>query len=163
MTTKEELKRIFQNEIAGTRKMLELVPLDQGDWKPHEKSMTMYKLAVHLAGMPLFIEKVVAEPEIEFTPELFTDPKPANNDDLVSYFESGCDKVNAALDAFDEAELENVWRFTYKGNPLIEGPKLSVFHQELHHLVHHRAQLGVYLRLLDIPLPYLFGPTADMR
>ena len=153
----------FDAEVKTTRTMLERVPM-KADFKPHAKSMPLGKLAPHVAQLPEFGVTVLTTPELDFGKASFTPLAFGSAEQLVKAFEEGAAKVRAALkNTPDEAWTQN-WKLSFQGKPIFSGSRFLAYREMfLNHLVHHRAQLGVYLRLNDKPLPATYGPSADDR
>ena len=153
----------LEQEAKNTRKMLEAVPEAKLDWKPHEKSMTLGQLASHLAENPSWISAML-EDEMDFATAM-TDYKPfaaKNRKELLDGFDknlrAGLDALRGRADAF----LEKTWTMRNGPKVLMALPKhQAVRSTGIHHWIHHRGQLSVYLRLLGVPLPQVYGPTAD--
>jgi uncharacterized damage-inducible protein DinB len=154
----------FDAEVKTTRTMLERVPFDKKDFAPHAKSMTMEKLAPHVAELPGFGLTVLTTPELDFSAGPNRPRPPFEKDGLLKVFDEGASKVrNALKNTPDQAWTEN-WKLSFQGRPIFAGQRFLAYRQMfLNHLVHHRAQLGVYLRLNDKPLPATYGPSADDR
>jgi len=160
------LNESFINELKfesiSARKMLERVPMDKADWKPHEKSMTLGRLASHVAEIPDWIVHTVTKDELNFNsgewnPVLFKD-----NKEMLDYFDKNVSEALNALAETDDAKMHTNWALKMDGNVLFEMPKVQVLRTwAFNHLVHHRAQLSVYLRLNNIALPGVYGPSAD--
>ena len=155
------LAQELQYEAQSTRKMLERVP-DQFDWQPHDKSMTLGRLATHVAEIPQWTRATVTADELDFAK---TDYKPVtlnNAAELVETFDKAiADSVELLQNASD-ADLMRPWQLRNGEKVLLEMPKAAVLRSMvLSHLIHHRGQLSVYLRLKDVPLPSVYGPTAD--
>lgn len=155
------LAREMEQEAIATRKMLSRIPADKFDWKPHEKSMTITRLASHIAELPGWVEMTVHTDELDFAkgdyqPELYS-----NTTELLAFFERKLAGGIKALEHITDETLAKPWTLR-KGDHMISvRPKSDVMRMALCQIVHHRAQLGVYLRLLDVPLPGSYGPTAD--
>jgi uncharacterized damage-inducible protein DinB len=159
-----KLIRLFSNELkqeaATTRKFLELVPDEKFDWKPHEKSMTMNELSAHIAEIPGWIENALTTNGIDFSGE-YEPTLVKNSQELMELLEKS---VQEAMEALDKADVEDLlpdWTMKNGDQVLMVMPKHAVIRHSLSQLTHHRAQLGVYLRLLDIPIPGSYGPSAD--
>ena len=162
MPINELLLSEFDAEIKNTRTTLERVPTDKKDFAPHAKSMPLKKLAPHVAQLPEFGLMILTTPELDFgnrksTPLPFESPE-----QLVKALDEGAAKVRAALQNIpDEAWKEN-WKLSFQGKPIFSGSRFLAYREMfMNHLVHHRAQLGVYLRLNDKPVPAIYGPSAD--
>ena len=164
MTTSELLLEDFDAEMAGTRKTLERVPDDNPDYKPHEKSFTFGKLAMHVATLPLFAKSILATPSLDMANP--TGPRPdmtfRTREILLATFDSAAADARKALAAASDEDLAATWKFSF-GDHVISNESRSKTYRLMffNHLIHHRAQLGVYLRLNDIPVPGLYGPSAD--
>jgi uncharacterized damage-inducible protein DinB len=162
MTHNERLLAEFKQEAASTRRLLERVPMDKADYKPHEKSMTLGRLATHVAEIAGWWKECLVKDELDFavgdfTPKVFTKTEEliALHDDLVA-------KAEQILTSTPESEFEKMWTMRQGEMIFFTLPKHEVVRTWcLNHLYHHRAQLGVYLRLLDVPLPSIYGPSAD--
>lgn len=152
----------LEQEAKATRKLLERVPLDKADWKPHEKSMALGRLAFHVAEIPGYTSATMDTDELDFAKMDYKPITSGTTADLLKSFDDNYAKAMKSLkDAPDERFMEN---WTMKNGEIIylTLPKIAVLRSfSFSHLIHHRAQLGVYLRLLDVPLPGTYGPTAD--
>lgn len=161
MTYIESLSKELEKEAQITRKMLELVPDDKLDWAPHVKSMTMRRLATHVAELPGWIPMILNTVELDFADNPYS-PKIINkNSELLDYFKETLNEGRASLsNAFDNQLTEN---WTLRDGDFIYdvSPKDEVLRMTFSQIIHHRAQLGVYLRLLNIPIPGSYGPSAD--
>ena len=162
MSISELLLPEFDQEMKTTRIMLERVPFDKKDFAPHAKSMPLGKLAPHVAELAGFGLVVLTTPGLDFGGGPERPRPPFELTGLLKMFDENVAKVRAALsNTVDEAWLQN-WKLTFQGKPLFNGQRFLAYRQMfLNHLVHHRAQLGVYLRLNDKPLPSTYGPSAD--
>ncbi len=152
----------FDAEAKTTRTMLERVPEDKKDFAPHPKSMPLNKLAPHVAELAGFGLTVLTTPELDFSKGSSKRVAFESADQLVRVFDEGAAKVRAALKATPDAAWTENWKLSFQGKPIFNGSRFLAYRQMfLNHLVHHRAQLGVYLRLNDKPLPATYGPSAD--
>jgi len=151
----------FDHEITITRKVLERVPEDRLDWKPHAKSYAAGQLAQHLATIPYWGTMTMSEVEIDLA--LLPPPAPLHTrGDILAVFERNAASARAALLGKSDAELKAQWSLKRDGHVIFSMPKQAVWRSlVISHLIHHRAQLGVYLRLLDVPVPSTYGPSAD--
>jgi uncharacterized damage-inducible protein DinB len=151
----------FDHEISITRKVLERVPEDRLAWKPHAKSYAAGQLAQHLATIPYWGTMTMSEAEIDLA--LFPPPAPLQTlGDILVLFDRNAASARAALAGKSDAELKAQWSLKRDGHVIFSMPKHSVWRSfVISHLIHHRAQLGVYLRLLDVPVPSTYGPSAD--
>ena len=165
MGLSESLLPEFDNEMVGTRKTLERVPDDKSDWKPHEKSMAMGGLATHLSNIPTWANFTIDQDSLDLAPG--GKPMPPmelakSNEELLATFDANVAKARAAIAGASDAELFKPWSLMTNGNTIMTMPKIVVLRNfVMNHLIHHRAQLGVYLRLNDIPVPSIYGPSAD--
>lgn len=152
----------LRKEGVSTRKILEPVDFNRSDWKPHEKSMSIGRLATHIAELPVWINRIVEADHFDFATYSFTMNVASDKDDLMRIFDEHLDKALNILDACSEEKLELEWTLK-RGDFIISStPKhAAIRHWTMNHLVHHRGQLSVFLRLLDIPVPGLYGPSAD--
>ena len=161
MNLNESLLAEFDQEIEKTRKTLERVPNDPA-FKPHAKSMSLGALAAHVAELAGFGESVLTTPELEFSAGSYKPLAFESGAQLVQELDRGAAKVSKALVALPESAWGEIWKLLYEGTALFEGTRFLAYREMfLNHLVHHRAQLGVYLRLRDVPVPALYGPSAD--
>ncbi|MGI8837350.1 MAG: DinB family protein [Pyrinomonadaceae bacterium] len=154
----------FDNEMANTRKTLERVPDEKFAWKPHEKSFPMGGLATHLANLPSWGSLILDSDSFDVAPE----GKPVKTPELNSTsavlqkFDENTAATRAAIEAAGDEDLFNTWTLQSNGKALMTLPKIAVLRGfVMNHMIHHRAQLGVYLRLNDIPVPSIYGPSAD--
>lgn len=156
------LMKELQVESAGTRKLIERIPEDKFDFKPHEKSMVLKMLALHVAMIPDFIEPIMNTNEIDFAGMDFTPPEVKTTAELLKIFDDSLNKAIALLEKADDKTLMDKWSAKMNGVVLFELPRISAIrNMTFNHLYHHRGQLTVYLRLLDVPLPAIYGPSAD--
>ncbi len=164
MSLTELLLPEFDAEMKTTRTMLERVPEDKKEFAPHPKSMRLDQLAPHVAELAGFGVTVLTTPELDFAKSTRTRVPFESAAQLVKAFDEGAAKARAALkNTSDEAWTQN-WKLSFQGKPIFDGSRFLAYRQMfLNHLVHHRAQLGVYLRLNEKPLPSTYGPSADDR
>jgi uncharacterized damage-inducible protein DinB len=160
MTFIEYFKKQFVDEGATTRKMLSRIPESQWDYKPHPKSMDMKRLAMHLADLPGWIHMTFTTDEIDFA-KPYEQPQINTTQELMDYFEKRYADGLSVLIPENETLLDKPW--TLRNGDIIYStdPKIEIVRMSLSQQIHHRAQLGVYLRLLDIPIPGSYGPSAD--
>ena len=154
-----ELLAEFDQEMATTRRVIERVPADKPDWKPHPKSFSLAHLTQLVATMPGWITQTLHEPKID----LSSGPGYRNQTPqaLLTQFDDHVREAREAIASRSDADWETEWSLTMGDKVLLTSPRGAVIRQTINHLVHHRAQLGVYLRLLDVPVPSMYGPTAD--
>jgi uncharacterized damage-inducible protein DinB len=152
----------MEQEAATTRRLLERVPGDKLDWQPHPKSMTLGRLAQHVATTPQPFAKFMKTDTLDSKDMDFTTPVMESVDELLPMFEDAMRTTRDILSGWDDEKAEGTWTFIHNGEAVISAPRTAVFRQfSLNHWYHHRAQLGVYLRLLDVAVPMTYGPTAD--
>ena len=155
----------FDQEMATTRRILERVPEGKSDWKPHPKSMTLGRLAGHVAELPGWGVTTLQETELDFAPAGGARYEPTiftSREKALRLFDDGVKACRDAITRASDADFMVMWSLKRGGQTLISMPRAAVMRSMvLNHLVHHRAQLGVYLRLNDVPLPGSYGPTAD--
>ena len=160
MTFIEFFKHQFVEEAATTRKMLARIPTEKFDYKPHPKSMDMKRLATHIADLPGWVHMTITEDEIDFA-KPYEQPTITNASELMDYFEKRYQEGLSTLVAENEKLLEKPWTLRNGDTVYATNPKIEVLRMSLSQQIHHRAQLGVYLRLLNIPIPGSYGPSAD--
>jgi uncharacterized damage-inducible protein DinB len=154
----------FDEEVKKTRATLERVPSGKGDFVPHPKSMPLGRLAPHVAELGAFGLAVLTEPGVDFSQRTYTPTPFESGAQLVRVFDDGVAKVRSALQSVPDKAWTDPWKLSFQGKAIFEGPRFLAYRQMfLNHIVHHRAQLGVYLRLNDAPVPATYGPSADDR
>jgi uncharacterized damage-inducible protein DinB len=150
----------LDREAATTRRVLERVPNEKLGWKPHEKSMSLGQLAWHVATTPSGIAELAQKSGHELNG--FSQPMPASTAAVLEAFDEGMASAREKIAAMDDAELSSTWKATSRGKEVLSVPKIGLLRTiMLNHWYHHRGQLSVYLRLLDVPLPSIYGPSAD--
>ena len=160
MTFIEFFKQQFIEEAATTRKMLARVPDDKFDYKPHPKSMDMKRLATHIADLPGWIHMTLTRDEIDFA-QPYEQPVINTREDLMAYFEKRYEDGLGVLVEENEKLLSKPWTLRNGDTIYATNPKIEILRMSFSQQIHHRAQLGVYLRLLNIPIPGSYGPSAD--
>ncbi len=162
MKIAEVLLLDFDVEIENTRRTLERIPEDKPDWKIHEKSMRMGRLAAHVSRLPEFAFTILTTPELDMAATKFPDLVFEGREKLLSTLKDASEKARQALQSTSDEDLLKHWRLRFGDKVVVEGSRALLYRTMfLNHLVHHRAQLGICLRLNDIPVPGLYGPSAD--
>jgi uncharacterized damage-inducible protein DinB len=162
MTIAQTILGELKQEAIATRKMFERVPFDKAAWKPHEKSMTLGHLASHVADLPYWIAITIDQNELDFANFDYKPSDADSNKSLLEKFESALNKAESSLSKCSDAEIMKDWTLKNGEHVYFTMPRAYVIRSmNMNHFVHHRAQLGVFLRLLDVPLPQVYGPTAD--
>lgn len=155
------LQQEMEQEAQTTRKMLSRIPDDKYDWQPHPKSMSIRQLATHVAELPVWVTLAVTTDGLDFATTPYEQVPIKNTDELMKYFEQSLENGKQGLAAADEQKLGDTWTLRAGPQVLSETSKAEMIRMTYSQIVHHRAQLGVYLRLLDIPIPGSYGPSAD--
>jgi uncharacterized damage-inducible protein DinB len=164
MPISELLLPEFDAEMKTTRIMLERVPMNKPDFAPHSKSMPLAKLAPHVAELPNFGLTILTTPELDFSKSKQPRLPFESSEQLLRAFDEGAAKARAAPKSVPEEGWTQNWKLSFQDKAVFTGSRFLAYRQMfLNHLVHHRAQLGVYLRLNDKPLPATYGPSADDR
>ena len=155
----------FDHEMANTRKSLERVPDDRLDWQPHAKSMTLRRLATHIGNLPHWGVMTLQQDSFDMAPPGEEAPRvePAESTAAaLETFDKNVGEARAALEGASDEQLFATWTLLSGGQEVFSLPRVAVFRSfVLNHIIHHRAQLGVYLRMNDVPVPPMYGPTAD--
>ena len=150
----------LEQEAQTTRRVLERVPNDRLGWKPHPKSMSLGQLALHVATVPGIVATIAAQPEVQ-APQ-FTQPSATSSAELIPALESSVAKAKELLEGLDDAAFGATWRLKRGEREILAIPRGAFLRSiMLNHWYHHRGQLSVYLRELDVPLPSIYGPSAD--
>lgn len=164
ISLKEVLLTQFDREMGTGRKLLERVPAEKLDWAPHAKSMPLIKLAYHLTQLPGMGADVVLKDELSFTGSGPSRPEIKSAADLVAIFDEKAKATRDALAATTDEHLSGFWKLSYGDHKIFEGSRFMAFQTLLlNHFIHHRAQLGVYLRLNEVAIPGSYGPSADEK
>jgi uncharacterized damage-inducible protein DinB len=163
MSISQGLLPEFDQEMAGTRKSLERVPEGKTEWQPHPKSMTLGRLAGHLAELPTWVVETMKRDELsldgQYTPFISSSPK-----ELLAMFDAKVAEARALIASASDADFMKPWTLKVRGQTAFTMPKVAVLRgMVMNHIIHHRGQLTVYLRLNDVPVPSLYGPSADER
>src|SRR5579863_761381 len=155
----------FENQLKEeaeiTRKMLKIVPDDQYDWKPHPKSMTVRQLATHIAELPGWVPLGINTDVLDFATGDYKPTTIDNNGELMRAFEDNQKLALESLSKTDDEYLQNSWTMRNGGEVYMTSSKEDVIRMAISQTIHHRAQMGVFLRLLNIPIPGSYGPSAD--
>jgi uncharacterized damage-inducible protein DinB len=165
-TISQSLLPEFDREVASTRKTLERVPEGRSDFRPHPKSMTLARLAGHLAEIPTWATVTLAQNAFDVNPPGGGQQPQAyvmtTRQALLQKFDDEVGKARALLVSTDDASMSAVWTLKNGGQIVMTMPRMAVFRSFIvNHMIHHRAQLGVYLRMNDVPVPSIYGPSAD--
>ena len=156
----ESILNELREESHATRRVLERLPEDKLSWKPHAKSRSLGELAAHLANIPGMADKIANYDE--FSPPTVPPPAPKTVEEICAAFDNHMRTADQALSALTEQSAAADWRLVFRGKEILRKSRLAALRTNLlNHLYHHRGQLSVYLRLLDVPLPMVYGPTAD--
>lgn len=151
-------------EIQRTRTLLERIPDEHLDWKPHPRSMALGGLALHIATLPYWIETIAGTEYLDLAAGLPRNAPPASRQDILDAFDQRVAAMRAALDGANDATMMGPWELRMGDKVMQRLPRVGMIRaMGISHFIHHRAQLGVYLRLLDVPLPPMYGPSADER
>ncbi len=161
LTFKEVLLKELLQESIGTRKMLTIVPLDTATWKPHAKSMPMRDLAIHIADIPTWVSMAINTDVLDFAATPYSPKVCKSTDELLAYFDENIANATKDLESMSDDILEQIWTMKNGDQIYMQLTKLETIRHSYCQMVHHRAQLGVYLRLLDIQIPGMYGPSAD--
>jgi uncharacterized damage-inducible protein DinB len=157
----ESLLRELRQEAATTKKMLSVVPDDKFDWKPHPKSMSVRALATHIAELPSWVSMTLNTSELDFAKAPYTPVEINTTKALLDYFEKNLADGKMQLAAAKEQQLSDSWTLRNGDEIYSTSNKAEVIRMVYCQIVHHRAQLGVFLRLLNVPIPGSYGPSAD--
>jgi uncharacterized damage-inducible protein DinB len=165
MSLSQALLAEFDNEMKNTRKTLERVPEDKFSWKPHAKSMELGRLSTHVAEIPGWIRETFQKDSLDVNPpggEGYQPAKITTRRELLELFDKNVTAGRAALAAATDEQFGQPWSLLNAGQTIFTLPRAAVLRSfVMNHMIHHRAQLGVYLRLNDVPVPSIYGPSAD--
>jgi uncharacterized damage-inducible protein DinB len=160
--TTTELYADLDQELSATRRVLERVPFEHWDWKPHEKSFALGRLATHLAELPRFATAIAASDELDMAASPLPPSNVTSRDELLALFDERAATMRQVMAGLDETALAGHWRLRMGDAVFLDAPRSLLLRQHgISHPVHHRAQLTVYLRMLNVPVPGLYGPSAD--
>lgn len=162
MTTfMESFRKELESESIGTRKMLALVPADKADWKPHPKSMKLKDLATHVADIPRWFSLIINTTVLDFAEHPYNPAQCNGGEELVAYYNKNAAEAADLFAKSKDSILDEIWTMKNNDDIYMQTPKTEAIRHSFCQIVHHRAQLGVYLRLLNIPIPGMYGPSAD--
>ena len=165
MTIGQSMLPEFDQEMQNTRKTLERVPDDKWNWKPHDKSGTVGWLACHIATLPGWATMTINTEQLDYAPvdgPAYQPPKIENRKDLLAVFDKDSAEARTALAGVSDQDLMKGWTLLAGGKTIFTMPRIACIRAfVMNHLIHHRAQLGVYYRLVGVPVPGLYGPSAD--
>jgi uncharacterized damage-inducible protein DinB len=162
MGLNESILAELKQEAKVTRRLLERTPQEVLTWRPHEKSMTLGRLAGHIAELPTLLTAILTQDELDFATANFKPAVPNSTSELLEIFDKNISTASDLLQSQSDERLFGSWKLRHGEKILFEMPRMSVIRSMvLNHIVHHRGQFSVYLRLKDVPLPSIYGPTAD--
>jgi uncharacterized damage-inducible protein DinB len=152
----------FDMEMANARKTLERVPEGKGEFRPHPKSMTFGRLAGHVAEMPMWAAMTLSQDAFDTAAGPQIAAVMTSRQETLAQFDDQLAKARAALATMTDADMMKTWTLKRGDQTIMAMPRIAVFRGHvMNHMIHHRAQLGVYLRLNDVPVPSIYGPSAD--
>lgn len=152
----------FTHEASQTKKLLEKVPADKFDWKPHGRSMSLGRLASHVANTPNWMKIALTSDEFDFSDGTYKEDKAETEQELLDIFQNKYEGAMQALQNASDETLKRTWTFRSGEHVIFSLPRIAAIRTlAMNHWIHHRGQLSVYLRLLDIPIPGMYGPSAD--
>jgi len=161
MKVSELLLPHYDDEVKNTRRILQVVPEEKFGWKPHEKSMTLGRLAAHVGDLPNFLTTIIQTDQMELTTAGIKPFQPTTRTELLKGFEQRAVEARKAIADSSDEYLAKRWSLTFKGREVFAGVRTLLLQTTICHQVHHRAQLTVYLRLNDVVFPGVYGPSAD--
>ncbi|MES1243327.1 MAG: DinB family protein [Acidobacteriota bacterium] len=165
MAIKDSILPEYDHEMATTRKLLERVPEDKKDWQPHPKSMTLGRLSQHLATLPNWVNATMGQTELHMNPPggpAYTPPEFESTASALATFDEHVKAGREAIAAAEDKDFMVPWTFKNAGHTIFTMPRVAVLRSFVtNHIIHHRGQLSVYLRLNDVPVPSIYGPSAD--
>lgn len=161
-TTFDSMLNEFREEAAVTKRVLDRIPGDKLSWKPHAKSMTLGQLASHVATVPGSVAKIAQSDTFDVSQGSFVPPQPKDMQEVHAAFEQSVRDAEECLTGMTEQKAQGNWRLMFKDREVFTKPRISILRTiMLNHWYHHRGQLSVYLRLLDVPVPLIYGRSAD--
>ena len=152
----------LKHEAANTRKMIERIPSDKFEWRPHEKSMTIGRIATHIADIPIWFKRIITADEFDFATSVINRETKETTEAILWLFDERLQEAINLLEGAPDEKLNAIWTLRRGDHLFFQLPKkVSLRNFGYNHVYHHRGQLSVYLRLLDIPVPGMYGPSAD--
>ena len=152
----------LKHEAASTKKILGRVPKEKFDWKPHQKSMTLGRLATHVAELPGFLNSILTMDEVDFAKGDYKEAHASTPEELIAVFQQKLDEVIETLQHTSDERMQANFTLRSGDHVIATLPRMvAIRSMALNHIIHHRGQIAVYLRLLDIPVPGMYGPSAD--
>ncbi len=162
MTIAQTFLLDFEPEAESTRRILERVPAGRADWKPHDKSMALGRIAAHVASLPVFGLEILTRPELDIASSPSVRYSFTTAEDAIKYAAGAAGEIRTALTNLSDEDLLAHWTLRFGEQVIAHMPRAVAYRTMFfNHLIHHRGQLNVYLRLLDIPVPGIYGPSAD--
>jgi uncharacterized damage-inducible protein DinB len=160
MKLAESILMELDQEAQTTKRVLDRIPEDKLGWKPHPKSFSLGQLALHIASVPAGVTAIATKDTVE-APS-FTQPEPKSRQEILDTFSKSLETAKGNLNRMDDARLTSTWTLTRGGKVVMSVPRIGFLRSVLlNHVYHHRGQLSVYLRMLDVPVPSIYGPSAD--
>jgi uncharacterized damage-inducible protein DinB len=154
----------LQHEAASTKKILEKVPEDRLSWRPHEKSMTLGRLSGHISELFGWISSIITSDELDFAKRSYKPFIPESSEQLLQHFQTTLDTARKDLEAASDEDLLKHWKLRAGEHLIFDLPRIAALRSSaMNHIIHHRGQLSVYLRILDVSVPGMYGPSADDR
>lgn len=158
----EPMLNEFRQEAAVTRRVLERIPADKLAWQPHPKSMSLGQLAFHIAGVPGRLSAILQQDQLEVNPDAFLPPSPKDLAEVKTTFEESCQAAEKFIGGLSEQDAGKDFSLMVGGKPVMTAPRVAMIRTVImNHVYHHRGQLAVYLRMLDVPVPTIYGRSAD--
>jgi len=163
MSIAQEFGKELNQQAVNTKKILERIPEDRLTWKPHEKSTAIGRLGMHIAELPNTIVRTIQTESFDFAATPFKPVFPNSSAEILDTFAKSLEKATEVLEKTSDDQMPVSWKALRGGQLVWEMPRSVVIRNTLNHIIHHRGQLTVFLRLLDVPIPKTFGPTADEK